>query len=106
MLLFLVLLLSLSGSNILVVVRHSERMDEVGGRAFQEYLAATRAWDTRDEYMRDNDPPLTERGKTLAREAGAGLKSIVPSVRVIYVSKLTRAMQTGSFQLLLFFHVL
>lgn len=84
--------------NYFLVIRHSERLDEVNKNAFRELVKKNKK--KRDTHSLENDPPLsTKNGSLLAGKVALTIKSMSlkskGSKLAIYCSKLTRAAQTA-----------
>jgi broad specificity phosphatase PhoE len=91
-------------SRSFIVVRHSERLDEVAPEEWLNSVKNNRS--SRDRYSLENDTPITAAGASLAADAAKTVKSIL-STRLrngnttkdlnirIYSSRLMRCVQTA-----------
>lgn len=91
-------------SRSFLIVRHSERLDEVAPEEWVASLKDNKS--NRDRYSLENDTPITARGVTLASDAAKTVKTIL-STRLrnseslrdlnvrIYSSRLLRCVQTA-----------
>jgi broad specificity phosphatase PhoE len=87
-----------------IVVRHSERLDEVAPKVWVESLKHSVSW--RDRYSLENDTPITADGVNIAADAAKTVKALL-SMRLkdgqnfrelpvrLYSSRLTRCIQTA-----------
>lgn len=97
-------LLMHSISRDFIIVRHSERLDEIAPEQWLESVKNTRS--NRDKYSVENDTPITAAGAGMAADAAKTVKSII-STRLrdssslgdlnvrIYSSRLMRCVQTA-----------
>jgi broad specificity phosphatase PhoE len=91
-------------SRSFIIVRHSERLDEVAPEEWLESLKRNRSF--RDKYSLENDTPITAAGAEIAADAAKTVKAII-STRLrngesvkdltvrIYSSRLMRCVQTA-----------
>jgi broad specificity phosphatase PhoE len=91
-------------SRSFIIVRHSERLDEVAPEEWLESLKRNRSF--RDRYSLENDTPITAAGAGIAADAAKTVKSIIATrlrngesvkdltIR-IYSSRLMRCVQTA-----------
>lgn len=92
-------------SRTFIIVRHSERLDEVSPEEWLDSLKNNNSW--RDKYSIENDTPITANGATIAADAAKTVKSIIETrlrntestkdlkIR-IYSSRLMRCVQTAN----------
>jgi len=86
----------------LIVVRHSERLDEVDQRQWNKIVEKkfAHSHDSHARFCFGSDPPITSNGVVLSRDAAATVLEIIkanPSAEkrvVLYSSKLLRCVQT------------
>jgi broad specificity phosphatase PhoE len=85
--------------NKIYVVRHSERLDEVDLNTWLELAERERLSDSNIRNHNDyiNDPPITQNGKDIAREASLSLLRYdnITDINVIYCSILRRCVETA-----------
>lgn len=87
----------------LLVIRHSERIDEIDRNIWENEVKNNINNDKRNLYSRRNDPRLTENGRQMAKEVALSIKQEISlldedirnNIRYIYCSKLFRAIQTA-----------
>ncbi len=96
-------------SKELIIVRHSERIDEVDANYWCKKVREIAPLTWRDTNSILNDPPITGNGVALANTAASSIKQFISAkdatseVRV-YTSKLIRSVQTA-YQIALQLHV-